>query len=126
MADSQFGGRVSITAGGLKLSPTDAAIKLKTSQVSKEAKANQDGSACYMLKAVLQSAEFSFRRPLGVDWTTLMLQGAVDVTIVEEDNGRTHLFSGTQFTGDPDESLTDGEVTGLKAEGGRYTRIRQA
>jgi hypothetical protein len=65
MSDSQFGGRISIRAAGFNLSPTEADIRIKTSPVSKEAKANQDGSACYMLKAILRSAEFNFRRGRG-------------------------------------------------------------
>ncbi len=126
MADSQFGGRISIKAAGFNLSPTEADIKLKTSGLSKEAKSNQDGSACYMLKTMLRSAEFNFRRPINVDPASLLGLKNIDVTIVEEDNGRTHLFTGTQFTGDPDENLSNGEVNGLKVEGGQYTRITAA
>jgi hypothetical protein len=123
ICESQFGGRVSLKIGSLQLKPTEADIRLKTSQVSVEARANQDGSACYIVKPMLVSAEFTFRRPLDVSWTDTMLLCSIDGTIVEEDNGRTHLFTGTRFIGDPDENITNGEVSGLKIEGGRYQQI---
>lgn len=123
VCDSQFGGRITLQIGNLRLKPTEADIKIKTSTVSVEAKANQDGSACYMVKPSLVSAEITFRRPIGVRWTDSMLMCAVNGTIVEEDNGRTHLFSASRLTGDPEENLTNGEVTGIKLEGGQYTSI---
>jgi hypothetical protein len=123
VCDSQFGGRVTLQIGSLRVSPTEADIKLKTSSVSVEAKANQDGSPCYMVKPMLVSAEITFRRPPGVTWTKTMLLCSINATIVEEDNGRTHLFTGTRLTGDPEDNISSGEVTGLKVEGGTYQLV---
>jgi hypothetical protein len=65
VCDSQFGGRVTLTIGGQKLAPTEADIKMKTSQVTVDAKANQDGSACYTVKPTLIDLDVTFRRPIG-------------------------------------------------------------
>src|SRR6266571_7986211 len=123
ICDSQFGGRITLQIGALRVKPTEADIKLKTSHVSVEAKANQDGSACYMVKPMLVSAEITFRRPAGINWTPTMLLCAVNATIVAEDNGRTHLFTNTRMTGDPEENLSNGEISGLKLEGGQYSSL---
>ena len=120
ICDSQFGGRITLQIGALRVRPTEADIKLKTSQVSVEAKANQDGSACYMVKPMLVAAEITFRRPAGINWTPTMLLCAVNATIVEEDSSRTHLFTGARITGKPTVNLSSGEVSGLKIEGSRY------
>jgi hypothetical protein len=124
---SQFGGRTSLTIGGVVFRPCDADVKLMTSEISVEGKANHDGSASFVVKPELVGAEIQFRYDSGIKWTTQMLLCAVNATIVEEDNGRTHLFSNVRFTGKPEVNLTNGEVTGLKVEGGRgsYTFTAQ-
>src|ERR1700704_861305 len=113
VCESQFGGRVALTIGGQKLAPTEADIKMKTSQVTVEAKANQDGSPCYTVKPSLIECDVTFRRPIGGMSTTNMLMCSIDATIVEEDNGLTHLFTSSRLTGDPEENITNGELTGV-------------
>jgi Phage tail tube protein len=124
---NQFGGRVALTVGGVVFRPCDADMKLMTSEISVEGKANHDGSASYVVKPELVGAEITFRYDSGIRWTTQMLLCQVNATFVEEDNGRTHLFSNVRFTGKPDINLTNGEVTGVKVEGGRgsYTLATQ-
>jgi hypothetical protein len=122
--DSQFGGRVSLQIGSMRVHPTEAAVKLKTSQVSVDGKANQDGTAAYTVTPQLVSAEFVFRKPpKGVKWTNLMLSCSVNGTVVEEDNGRTHLFTNSRIVGDPEYDVTTGEISGIMLKGGTYNEV---
>lgn len=120
--DGQFGGRITFNFAGQYLPPTDASITLDPSALSVEGKANHDGSPCYILKNELPGAEVRLRHKDGVDWNALMLVVG-NCTIEEENNGRTHLFTGTRFVGKPKVDLSTGEVSGLSVMGGKYTRI---
>lgn len=122
--DGQFGGRITFEFAGTPIPPTDAEIKLDPSLVEVKGEANQDGSAAYAMKPKLVAADFSLRHANGIDWNAMMFQIG-NLTITEENNGRTHLFTKTRLTGKPDINLSTGAVSGLKAEGGTYTRIEK-
>lgn len=123
MADNEFGGRVTFDFAGTKITIADAKVTLDPSVYDVSAKANQDGSGCYILAPHLISAKMTFRDDSGTDWAALMLSGEGNVTISQETLGRTHLFTKTRFTGKPDIDLSDGAVDGLMIEGGQYTRV---
>lgn len=120
--DGQFGGRITFEFDGLRIPPCDGDITLDPSTREVDARANQDGSAAYSMKPKLPNAKIKLRHANGIDWAALMLRSG-NVTIKEEDNGRTHLFTKTRLTGKPDINLTTGEVDGLQVEGGKYTRL---
>ena len=61
-----FGGRISIEIGGQRFSPTEADIKIDPTNFQVEAKANQDGSACHMVKPMLYGAEITLCNPCGI------------------------------------------------------------
>lgn len=119
--ESQFGGRIIFEFAGGKLKTTGE-VTLHPTLRRVEAKANGDGSAAYILTPKLAGAKFKLRHQAGVDYDALLLKIG-DCTITEEDNGRTHMFTGTRMTGEPDVDLANGEVSGLMVEGGQYTRI---
>lgn len=122
MADNEFGGRVTFDFAGQKFTIADAKVTIDPSLYDVSAKANDDGSACYTLAPKLVSAKMTFRDTVGIDWAALMQSGQGNVTISQETLDRTHLFTGTRFTGKPDIDLSDGSVDGLMIEGGQYTR----
>jgi hypothetical protein len=114
-----FGGRVTIAFGSLKLVATEAAIKLDPATAEVSAKANQDGSAAYESKPELVGAEMTLRNVGDINWSLLNQQYG-NVTIVEQTNGRTHLFTGTRFIGKPSVDISTGDVSGLRIAGGTY------
>lgn len=118
-----FGGRISITVDGDRLTPSDADISIDPTNISVEAKANQDGSGCYMAKPKLYAAEVQFRNGCGIAWDDNLRKCKIDATIVEEDNNRTHIFTGARFTGEPKLNLSTGEITGIKIEGPQYQKL---
>ena len=122
--DGQFGGRITFEFVGKRIPPCDGDIILDPALREVDPKANQDGSAAYMMKPTLASAKIKLRNANGIDWDAIMLQIG-NCTIVEEDNGRTHLFTATRLTGKPDINLTSGEVDGLSITGGTYTKLDQ-
>lgn len=120
--DGQFGGRVTFEFAGNRIAAAEGDIVLDPSLVEVKAEANQDGSGCYHLKPKLVGAKFKLRHQNGLDWNALMfLKG--NCTITEENNDRTHLFTGTRLTGKPEVNVSTGEVDGLMIEGGSYQRV---
>lgn len=117
-----FGGRITFEFADTRIPPSEAEITIDPTQFEKEAKANQDGSGAYMLKPRLCSAEIKLRNHGNVDWQALLLKEA-NATIVEENTGRTHLFTKCQLTGAPKINLSTGEVDGLKIEGPNYRKV---
>jgi hypothetical protein len=121
--DRQFGGRVSITIGSQRYTPTEADITLDVANITREGKANQDGSACFTAKPKLFKADIKFRDNSGINWNDAMRQSSINVTIEEEDNDRTHLFTNAGFTGDPKLNVSDGSIDGVTIEGPQYQKI---
>jgi hypothetical protein len=115
----QFGGNITFTFGNQTFVIADAEIKLSPATFEVSSKANQDGSAAYELKPELVGAEIEFRNVGDVNWAAIT-QLVGNATIVEQTNGRTHLFTGTRLIGKPDVNLSTGAVAGLKISGGTY------
>lgn len=128
MADNDccnsFGGRISITADGERMAPTPADIVIDPANIAVTGEANQDGSACFMAKPKLYGAEIALRNPCGADWNEKLRKCKLDVHIVEEDQGRSHIFTGARFTGDVKLNLANGTVSGIRIEGAQYQMIR--
>jgi hypothetical protein len=115
-----FGGRISITVDGDRMAPTDGDVTLDPTNITVTGGANGDGSAFYTSKPRLYGADLNFRNGCGIKWDDKLRKCKIDVTIVEEDNARTHIFTGARFTGEPKLNLSTGEVTGVKIEGPQY------
>mgnify|MGYP005822805213 CR=1 FL=1 len=118
-----FGGRISITVDGDRMTPSDADITLDPSNISVDHKANQDGSPCYMMKPELYGAVIKFRNGCGIAWDEKLRKCKIDVTIVEEDNSRTHIFTGARFVGKPTLNMSSGEIDGVEIRGPQYQRL---
>ena len=115
----QFGGLVTFKFGSLTIPPADGEFVLDPSLFEVSAKTNQDGTAAYHLKPKQPGCDIKLRNVGNVDWNAILLQVG-NVTIAEETNGRTHLFTGTRLTGTAKVNISTGEVDGLKVEGGTY------
>ena len=123
MADTQFGGRITLEFGNLSIVIANASVKLDISGTKSEDKANQDGSACYIYTPTPRAADFVARDDsVNLDWTTLM-RFTGNATITELDNGVTHLFTNCRLVGQPVIDRDNGEVSGLKISGGQYQKI---
>jgi hypothetical protein len=121
--DNSFGGRISLTVGTTNIAPSDGDITIDPTNTTVTGGANGDGSAFYTSKPKLYGAEIKFRNSSGLVWNDLMKQCSVDATIVEEDNSRTHIYTGARITGEPKLNLATGEVTGCKIEGDQYQML---
>ncbi len=121
--DTNFGGIISISIDGVRLPPTEADITIEPTNIEVEAKANQDGSPCYSSKPKLYKIDVKFRETSNIVWQEAFLRSAIDATISEETNGRTHIMTKGRFTGKPSSNLSDGTVDGVTIEGPRYQKI---
>lgn len=115
----QFGGLITFKFGTLTIPPSEAQIKIHPAIFEIMSKANQDGSAAYEMKPELVGAEIEFRNVGDVNWNGILLQIG-NVTITEQSNGRTHLFTNTRLTGKPVVDTSTGVVSGLRVSGGQY------
>lgn len=126
MADdccNSFGGTIYIEADGERLTPAEGDITLMPTTQETEAVTNQDGSTSYKVTPRSPRAEMAFRDGCGIAWDDRMKKCKLNVTIVEETNGRQHLFTGTRFVGRPSINLSSGEVSGVSIEGGVYQKV---
>lgn len=120
--NGQFGGRITFDFSGIKIPPSEGEFVLEPALYETEAKTNQDGTPAYMLKPRQPCCDIKLRNAAGIDWQAIVLQFG-NATIVEQDNGRTHLFTNTRLIGSPKINLVTGEVDGLKVEGGTYQKV---
>jgi len=123
MADdccNSFGGVITIDIDGEMWAPTESDIVIDPTNIEVTGAANQDGSAAYSSKPKLFGAEITFRNPCGVKWNEKMRKCKINATIVEVDQGRTHLFTAARLVGAVKQNLSNGEITGLRIEGSRY------
>lgn len=125
MADDccdSFGGRISIEVAGIRYGARgDITIEPTNAEVA--ADANHDGSAFFTVRPKLYGAAMSFSNPCGLKWSNEMARCKANVTIVEEENGRTHLFTGARFVGRPSVNLSTGEVSGLSIASDKYQLV---
>jgi hypothetical protein len=120
--DGLFGGRITFDFNGQKIPVCEGTFEIDPAPIEVTGEANYDGTAAYKSKPKLAMCEMTLRTIAAVNWQAIMFQTG-NVTIVEEDNGRTHLFTGTRLTGSPKVDLTTGDVKGLKVEGGQYQKV---
>jgi hypothetical protein len=121
--DTQFGGRIAFTIGGQRFVAADSDVKFKVANLDVSAEMNSDGTICRKLKLMPYKMEVTFRENSGIQWQQNMMACSVDVTAVEEDNGRTHMMTGATFTGSPEYNTATGEITGVAIEGASYQRV---
>jgi hypothetical protein len=126
MADpccNNFGGRIYVDVGGVRLSPAEGDIQIMPTNLVRSAMSNQDGSLAVQSKPKPYGANITFRKPCGSDWRTKFFGCRADITIVEESNNRSHLFSRAVLVGDPVVNLTSGEVSGITIASEEYQEV---
>lgn len=116
-------GRVSIVIGGVPYSARGE-INLNASNISVAAGSNQDGSLYRTVSPKVRTGAVSFDKnsvlvaPDGsrMQWDErLLLVKDLSATFTEDDNGgKQHLLNGAFFTGDPQQNLASGEISGLE------------
>jgi hypothetical protein len=125
-------GRVSMVVAGVPYSARGE-INLNPSNISVEAKSNPDGTLYRTVTAKPRTAEITFDKgsvltaPDGtpMKWDESMM-AIVDlpVTFTEIDNrGKQHLLTGAFFTGDPQQNLATGEISGLGIAAESYESV---
>jgi hypothetical protein len=116
----EFGGRISIEVDGT-FYRARGDISLMPSNVEVAAEAHQDGTMFSTSKPRLYGAEMSFSQPCGLVWDEALRKCRVNVTIVEESNNRTHLFTKARIVGNPKLNLSTGEVSGVSIAAAIYS-----
>jgi hypothetical protein len=124
MAD--FGGEMNFTVNGLPLAMR-AKFENEPVPFDTEGGANQDGSIYRTLKPKGYMAKPTFQdtpvgTPTAMDWEGILRGGPYNISLVEEQNGRLHTWTGAQFEGKPAVDLHTGEVTGIELRARSYKR----
>lgn len=120
---NNFGGRIYIEANGVRLPPAEGDISIMPTNIVRSALSNQDGSLAVQSKPKPFSANFTFRKPCHKDWLALFFSCGGNITIVEESNGRSHLFTRAVMVGDPQVNLSNGEVSGISIAAEDYREV---
>lgn len=119
---NNFGGRISIEAGN-ELLVARGEITLDISDREVSAETNQDGSTYYTTAMRPVGGSCSFTETCSGSWSERMRQCAINITIVEEDHGRQHLYTRTRLVGRPTYNTSTGEISGVTWAGGNYRRV---
>lgn len=119
---NSFGGRITVEIGGKRYSARGE-VTMEPTNVEVSADANHDGSVFFTSKPRPYTAAMTFSNPCGLVWNDEVQKCAMNVTIVEEDNGRSHLWTGARFVGRPSVNVSTGEVTGLSIASDRYQMV---
>lgn len=109
------GGRFTIDINGQRYSGRGKAT-IVPAAATRENVANSDGTKSSMVKARLPSLDLTFDRGVGLKWDESLMLQDLNVTFVETDAKRTHLFTDASFSGEPSIDTDSGEVSGLKIE----------
>lgn len=107
------GGRFSMTVNGQVISGRGAA-KLMMSGVAITTGVNSDGTGYKTVSPKLVGIDLTFDRGVGLAWDSKMMLQDVDLTFVEDDFGKTHMYTSANYDGDPTIDSATGEVSGVK------------
>lgn len=118
---SDFGGEMRFSMNGTPV-VVRGNVSLMPSSVEVEGIINQDNSVSRAFKPVAFEGEVSFEDAAGLDWDAIMKQSAQRMSIIEDQVGTVHVFSGAVFTGRPSVNRLNGEVTGLKILAQQYRK----
>jgi hypothetical protein len=122
MPGKDFGGVIKVsTSTGVNLS-LRGTLKIDPARSTNDSITNQDGSLDRTMTPKAPSAELTFRDD-DFDYDTLLSGERMNVRIVEQQTGRTHLFTNAFFTGSPSSDRMKGEVDSLGLVAEDYQRI---
>ena len=120
MAGKDFGGKMTVaSSAGYRLS-LRGTISVMPSAQSNDSVTNQDGSVDRVMTPSAPAAELSVRD----DGLDARLNGPREnLTIVEEQTGVTHLFTGAFWSGRPSLNRINGEIGGISIIADYYRRL---
>lgn len=121
-SDYSFGGRISVKAGTDRYPPADVSVTIEPTNIKTEATANGDGSPCYTATPKLYGATLKFRDRSNIVWNDVMRK-TLDITISEDDNSVTHVFTSARIVGEPSIDRSNGEVSGCEIRGAQYRKL---
>lgn len=122
MAGKDFGGVIKVsTSTGINLS-LRGTLKIDPARSTNDSITNQDGSLDRTMTPKAPSAEINFRDD-DFDYDGLLTGERMNIRIVEQQTGKTHLFTNAFFTGSPSSNRMNGEVDSLGLVAEDYQRI---
>ncbi len=118
---ANFGGTMRLTIGGQPRT-LRGSIKVNPSGTESEEIVNQDRSYSRSLKPALPGGDVTFEDD-GGDWEAVLLMPPANITVVEDQTGAIHTFTGGSFVGKPETDRSNGEVSGLKIICSIYRKV---
>jgi hypothetical protein len=104
--------------------PADVSVTIDPTNIKTEAVANGDGSPCYTATPKLYGATIKFRDRCGIVWNDVMRK-TIDITISEDDNSVTHIFTSARIVGEPSLDRSNGEVSGCEIRGRNISKLNE-
>jgi hypothetical protein len=123
MAD--FGGIMRFTFGGLPL-VLRGKVTTEPASIKAEAITNQDGSTSRSLTPKGFGAEVTFEDSsagvaTALNWDQILKGGPYNVSLIEDQTGVVHAWTGATFVGDVKADRMNGDVTGLQIHAPAYS-----
>ena len=109
----KFGGTMHLTFSGGRRLTIRSDFEERLSGVSAETITNQDRSLDKTISLQPYGFSATFRIPDDLDLDALLLEEAIDATLVEEHTGRTILYTDGMFSGAPSGNRQSGAMTSL-------------
>lgn len=122
MAGADFGGHMKFRSSRGETLSLRGTFNVSGGNVSVEGITNQDGSADRVITPSSPTAEIAFADKR-VDLAALMDGDRINVSIVEERSGVTHLFTNAFYTGKASSNRLAGEASGVGIMAETYRRI---
>lgn len=112
MAGNDFGGIIKVRLSGGALISLRGTFNINPAALSAEPITNSDGTLDRTFTPVNPRVEMTFKRG-DSNPADMIAAPRQNITVIEETNGRQHLFTNAFFTGDPQENRMTGEVSGM-------------
>lgn len=122
MSGADFGGVMRMTDSAGATVALRGAFTISPTATSAEAITNQDGTVDRVVTPMHPQAEITIADK-GVDLVALFDGARRNVSIVEDANGRVHLFTAAFMVGRPSVNALNGEVTGLTIAAAAYRKV---
>jgi len=120
-----FGGHFRFTYAGNPLT-VRGSFTSQPSNVTFDGGANTNGSLYRTISVTgyVFDMTFQVRSSTGeiIDWDGIMKGGPYNMTMVEEDTGYLHTWTGAQFEGTPSADYQSGEMTGITMRSVAYNQ----
>jgi hypothetical protein len=112
MAGKDFGGIMKVSTSAGDTFSLRGKLKVLKAHAKNDAVTNQDGSVDRTMTPQAPSAELTFRDD-DFDFDAMLSGNRVNITIIEQQTGKTHLFTNAFWTGSPASDRMNGEVDSM-------------